>query len=34
MIRQILKDLQREGRVECLGRGPGAQWKRKEGITR
>jgi hypothetical protein len=28
-----LKDMQQEGRVKCLGRGPGAQWERKEGIT-
>ncbi len=33
MIRRVLKNLQREGRVECLGRGPGAQWGRKEGTT-
>ena len=32
MIRRILKDLRREGRVECLGRGPGARW-RKRGNT-
>jgi hypothetical protein len=28
-----LQDMQQEGRVKCLGRGPGAQWERKEGIT-
>jgi Fic family protein len=33
MIRRVLKDMQQEGRVKCLGRGPGAQWERKEGIT-
>ncbi len=32
MIRRILKDMQGNGRIECLGRGPGAPWKRKEGI--
>ncbi len=32
MIRKVLRDLQRSGQVECLGRGPGAPWKRK-GIT-
>jgi Fic family protein len=26
MIRRILKNLQKEGRVECLGRGQSAQW--------
>lgn len=29
MIRRLLKDLKALGRVECLGRGPGAQWRRK-----
>lgn len=32
MIRRVLRDLQRAGRVACLGRGPGALW-RKEGNT-
>jgi hypothetical protein len=32
MIRHVLRDLRREGRLTCLGRGPGAQW-RKEGNT-
>jgi len=32
MIRRVLRDLQREKKVECLGRGPGALW-RKKGIT-
>lgn len=29
MIRRVLRDLQRAGRVACLGRGPGARWRRK-----
>jgi len=29
MIRRVLRDLQKAGKVECLGRGPGAPWKRK-----
>ena len=32
MIRRVLRDLQKAGRVACLGRGPGAPW-RKEGNT-
>jgi Fic family protein len=28
MLRRILKDLQKDNRVACLGRGPGAEWKR------
>ncbi|MCX5861106.1 MAG: Fic family protein [Deltaproteobacteria bacterium] len=32
MIRRVLRELQRVGGVECLGRGPGAKWKKK-GIT-
>lgn len=30
MVRRVLKDLKKEGRVACLGRGPGTRWK-KEG---
>jgi Fic family protein len=33
MIRRVLRGLQRTGHVECLGRGPGAAW-RKRGNTR
>ena len=29
MIRRILKDLKQQGSVECLGRGPGARWRKK-----
>jgi Fic family protein len=29
MIRRVLRDLQKAGKVECLGRGPGAPWRRK-----
>jgi Fic family protein len=32
MIRRLLRDLKADGRIECLGRGPGAKWRRK-GIT-
>ena len=32
MIRRVLRDLQNAKKVECLGRGPGALW-RKRGIT-
>ena len=32
MIRKVLRDLQKSGKVECLGRGTGAPWRRK-GIT-
>jgi hypothetical protein len=32
MIRILLRDLKTDGRVECLGRGPGAKWRNK-GIT-
>ncbi len=32
MIRRVLRDLQNAKKVECLGRGPGALW-RKKGIT-
>jgi Fic family protein len=30
-IRRVLKNLRRQGYIECLGRGPGALWRRKEG---
>lgn len=29
MVRRVLRDLQRARRVTCLGRGPGARWRRK-----
>ncbi|MGH7774122.1 MAG: Fic family protein, partial [Candidatus Binatia bacterium] len=29
MIRRLLRDFKSEGRIECLGRGPGAKWRRK-----
>jgi Fic family protein len=29
MIRLVLRGLQKAGRVECLGRGPGAAWRKK-----
>lgn len=31
MVRKVLRDLQHAGKVQCLGRGPGARWRR--GIT-
>jgi len=32
MVRRVLRDLQKARKIVCLGRGPGATW-RKEGIT-
>jgi Fic family protein len=32
MVRKVLRDLKKEGIVQCLGRGPGAAW-RKKGTT-
>jgi len=29
MVRRVLRQLQKKGRVACLGRGPAAQWRRK-----
>jgi Fic family protein len=29
MLRKVLKDLQKEGRVECVGRGRGAPWRKR-----
>ena len=29
MVRRVLRDLQKADKVECLGRGPGAVWRRK-----
>lgn len=29
MIRRVLRELQKVGKVKCLGRGPGAPWKKK-----
>ncbi|MDI6792857.1 MAG: Fic family protein [bacterium] len=29
MIRKVLRNLQKANKVECLGRGPGAPWRRK-----
>ena len=28
MVRRVLRDLQKADKVECLGRGPGAMWRR------
>ena len=30
MIRRVLRNLQAKGDVECLGRGPGALWRKRE----
>jgi len=29
MVRRVLRDLKASGEVECLGRGPGARWRKK-----
>ncbi|OGA53553.1 MAG: cell filamentation protein Fic [Betaproteobacteria bacterium RIFCSPLOWO2_12_FULL_62_58] len=29
MVRRVLRGLKSAGKVECIGRGPGAQWRRK-----
>jgi hypothetical protein len=29
MIRRVLKDLQQQGGIECLGRGRNARWSKK-----
>ena len=29
MIRLLLRDLKSTGRIECLGRGPGAKWRKR-----
>ncbi|MBU4425560.1 MAG: Fic family protein, partial [Proteobacteria bacterium] len=29
MVRKVLRNLQKAGLVECLGRGPGAIWRKK-----
>jgi hypothetical protein len=29
MIRHVLRNLQKQGEVECQGRGPGANWRKK-----
>jgi len=33
MVRIVLRKLKSTGDVECLGRGPGARWRRKKGNT-
>ena len=33
MIRRVLRQLKKDGGVECLGRGPGALWRKKEVTT-
>ena len=34
MVRRVLRDVQRAGMVECVGRGPGALWHRKGTIRK
>ncbi len=34
MVRRVLRDLQRTGKVECLGRGPGAKWRKKGNVLK
>ena len=29
MVRKVLRDLQKAGFLKCLGRGPGAVWRKK-----
>jgi hypothetical protein len=29
MVRRVLKDLQAQGRIECLGRGRNARWEKR-----
>jgi predicted transcriptional regulator of viral defense system len=29
MIRHLLRDLKSAGHIECLGRGPGAKWRKR-----
>ncbi|KKK88911.1 hypothetical protein LCGC14_2738370, partial [marine sediment metagenome] len=30
MIRRVLRQLKKDGEVECLGRGPDALWRKKK----
>lgn len=34
MIRRVLKELQGAKEVECLGRGPGAHWRKRGNVTK
>jgi DNA-binding HxlR family transcriptional regulator len=29
MVRRVLRDMKKADQVECLGRGPGARWRKK-----
>jgi hypothetical protein len=29
MVRRVLREMRKREKVECLGRGPGAQWRQK-----
>ena len=31
LIRKIIKEQKRAGRIQCLGRGPNAVWRKKKG---
>lgn len=30
MIRKVLREIQKNGHIECLGRGPGARWRKRD----
>lgn len=34
MVRRVLRDLQKARKVECVGRGPGALWRRRGNISK
>ena len=34
MVRRVLRDLKSAGKVECIGRGPGAQWRNKGNVRK
>ncbi|OGW08955.1 MAG: cell filamentation protein Fic [Nitrospinae bacterium RIFCSPLOWO2_12_39_16] len=34
MIRTVLKSMQKAGKVECIGRGPGALWRKKDNTSK
>lgn len=34
MIRRVLRGMQKVGEVECLGRGPGAVWRKRGNVRK
>ena len=34
MIRKLLRRFQAEGTIECVGRGPGARWRKRVGSSK